>query len=248
MDKKEAMFSQDFIKGCGVGVLLTLAVAFLIQNASGLTLGQSSGKVLKKTSTATPTQQVADAGSQGAPAATAVAIADITTDDHMYGNTDAPITLVEFSDLECPYCASFHPTAQQVVDASDGQVNWVYRHFPLRSIHPDAQKLAEASECVADRSGNDAFWKFVDYIFANKTKASGVAAAANALGLDGAEIESCMNSGEFAAAVNADYDDAVNNGGRGTPYTIIVGPNGETIPLSGAVPASQIQSAIDSLL
>ncbi len=244
MTEKQQMFSNDFIKGVGVGVLLVLALMFLFQNVAGMSFGSGSAKTLKKTTTPTAQQQPA-AGDDAA--GQPVAIADVTTDDHIYGNPDAPVTLVEYSDLECPFCASFHSTAQQIVDQNPDKVNWVYRHFPLRSIHPDAQKLSEASECIADQYGNEAFWDFVDYVFANGTKASGVAAAANALGFNGASVESCMTSGEMAAVVNAQYDDALNAGGRGTPYTVVVGPNGETIPLSGAVPAAQIQSVVDSL-
>lgn len=235
---------NDFLKGVGVGVLLVLSVAFIVQNVSGASFfGNTGSKTVLKTTGTQPTTDTT-----GTQPTTEVVIADITTDDYIYGNPEAPVTLVEYSDLECPFCASFHPTAQQIVDGSDGKVNWVYRHFPLRSIHPDAQKLAEAAECVGAQKGNEAYWNFIDYVFKNGTKVATVSAAANAVGANGAQVTECMNSGEMADIVNAQYDDAVNAGGRGTPYTVIVGPNGETIPLSGAVPASQIQAVVDSLL
>ncbi len=235
--------NNDFLKGVGVGVLLVLSVAFVVQNVSGANFfGSTGSKTVLKTTGTQPTNDTTG----GQP--TQVVIADITTADYIYGNPNAPVTLVEYSDLECPFCASFHPTAQQIVDESDGNVNWVYRHFPLRSIHPDAQKLAEAAECVGAQKGGTAYWNFIDYVFKNETKVATVSTAANAVGANGAQVTACMNSGEMADIVNAQYDDAVNAGGRGTPYTVIVGPNGETIPLSGAVPASQIQAVVDSLL
>src|SRR5207237_7967826 len=84
--------------------------------------------------------------------------------DHVYGNPNASITLIEYSDFECPYCKSVHLTAKRVVDESRGQVNWVYRHFPLEMHNPGAQKQAEASECAAELGGNEAFWKFADAV------------------------------------------------------------------------------------
>ena len=92
--------------------------------------------------------------------------------DHIYGNPDAPISLIEYSDFECPYCKRFHVTAKSVVEAFDGKVNWVYRHFPLAFHNPGAQKQAEASECASELGGNDAFWKYTDALYA-RTKSGG---------------------------------------------------------------------------
>ena len=87
--------------------------------------------------------------------------------DHIRGNPNAPIVIVEYSDLECPFCKSFHETMNKVMAnyGNDGKVAWVYRQFPLEQLHPNAPTLAQASECVAELGGNDAFWKFSDKIF-----------------------------------------------------------------------------------
>ena len=85
----------------------------------------------------------------------------VTAEDHLFGNPDAPVTIIEYSDFECPYCARFHPTLEQVVAESNGSVNWVYRHWP---IHNTIEKLV-AAECVAKIKGNDAFWKYADLLF-----------------------------------------------------------------------------------
>lgn len=88
----------------------------------------------------------------------------VSDSDHLRGNKDAKIKLVEYSDFECPFCQRFHPTMLQVMGEFDGQVAWVYRHFPL-SFHASAQKAAEASECVAKEKGNDGFWEYTDSLY-----------------------------------------------------------------------------------
>ncbi|MBT4516971.1 MAG: thioredoxin domain-containing protein [Candidatus Komeilibacteria bacterium] len=82
--------------------------------------------------------------------------------DWLRGDKDAKITIVEFSDIDCPFCKRFHTTMKQIITDYDGQVNWVYRHFPLTNLHPDATKKAEAAECAGDVGGSDKFWQFVD--------------------------------------------------------------------------------------
>ncbi|MCC6639135.1 thioredoxin domain-containing protein, partial [Candidatus Falkowbacteria bacterium] len=126
-------------------------------------------------------------------------------------------------------------------------VKWVYRHFPLSSIHPEAQKLAEASECVAQIGGNDKFWEFVDKVLATSAKTAQVKATADAIGVDGSKVVDCMNAGTFEAEVAADYNDGLNAGARGTPYTIAINQDGEKAPINGALPLAQAQAIVDSL-
>lgn len=86
--------------------------------------------------------------------------------DHIIGSKDAEIIIIEYSDTECPFCKRYHEAMHQAVDAYDGKVAWVYRHFPLTSIHPLAQPGAIAAECAATLGGNDMFWKYLDALFA----------------------------------------------------------------------------------
>ncbi len=89
-------------------------------------------------------------------------IPPVTAADHIIGNPDAPIVVVEYSDLECPYCKRFGGVMKEITAESNGNVAWVYRHLV---IHPTALPKAAASECVAKLKGNDAFWKYVDLVF-----------------------------------------------------------------------------------
>jgi len=82
--------------------------------------------------------------------------------DHILGNPDAQVKIIEYSDYECPYCKSFHITMNQVVAESDGNVIWVYRHWP---IHQNSMAKLVAAECVAKIKGNEAFWKYSDLLF-----------------------------------------------------------------------------------
>ena len=93
----------------------------------------------------------------------------ITENDHIRGNPDASITIVEFSDFQCPFCTRFHPTVKQALAEYGDQVRWVYKHFPLSQIHPEAISDAEASECIAEQKGGDGFWNFADALFASQS-------------------------------------------------------------------------------
>lgn len=184
-----------------------------------------------------------------------VGVKPVTGEDHILGNPDADVKLIEFSDLECPFCKRVHPTLKQVVEqyGKEGKVAWVYRHFPLDSIHPKADKEAEASECAAELGGNDAFWRYVDKVYEVTPSNNGLDPAllpkiAGDLGLDAAKFNECLESGKYAAKVEGHTQEAVAAGGNGTPYTIVVAKNGKTFPIFGAVPFSDFQAAIEEAL
>ena len=175
--------------------------------------------------------------------------------DHIRGNPDAPVTLVEYSDFECPFCKSFHPTVKKLVDESNGQVKWVYRHFPLDELHPvKARKEAAASECAAELGGNDAFWKYADRFYEltpsnNKTDINAVLPRiAREIGLDAAKFASCLASSRHDRRIEEDVQDAVASGGRGTPWSIVVSRSGNTYPLSGAQPYAAVKQLADLAL
>jgi len=92
----------------------------------------------------------------------AINMKPVSDGDHILGDKNAPVKIVEFSDTECPFCKRFHTTMQQVVKDNNGQVAWVYRHFPLDQLHSKARKEAEATECAAELGGNEKFWAYLN--------------------------------------------------------------------------------------
>lgn len=182
-------------------------------------------------------------------------IKPITSKDHMLGSRNADVVIVEFSDLECPFCKMFHETMKQIIAeyGEDEKVAWVYRHFPLDSIHPKARKEAEATECAAELGGQLAFWEFTDEIFSvtpsnNNLDLNLLPQIAQKIGLNKEAFEKCLSEGRHAKAVAEDLEDAVNSGGRGTPYSILVGKDGRTIPISGAQSFETLKATIDKMV
>ena len=175
--------------------------------------------------------------------------------DHIYGNPNAPVSLIEYSDFECPFCKRFHATANEIVDAYGGKVNWVYRHFPLSMHNPGAQKEAEASECVAQLGGNDAFWKFANAIYA-RTKSNGngfpldqLVPLGKEMGLDERQFKECIDGMKYASRVQEDLDEGAQIGITGTPANFLLrNDTGEVILKVGAQPAEAIKPDIDKLL
>jgi len=173
--------------------------------------------------------------------------------DHIRGSNNAEVTLIEYSDLECPFCKRFHPTLKQILADYKGKVRWVYRHFPLAQLHSKAPKESEATECVAKLGGEDAFWKYLDKIYEVTPANNGLDLAqlpilAGQVGVNVAAFQKCLDSGEMTAKVATDEQDALNAGGQGTPYSVLISKDGQKIPVSGALPIEQIKQMIDSLL
>lgn len=178
----------------------------------------------------------------------------VTAEDHILGNPDAPVVIIEYSDIECPFCKQFHVTMQQIIDeyGRDGQVAWVYRHFPLAQLHPNAPRLAEASECVADVAGEQAFWNFLDEVFAiapaNTSFPMGrLNEAAVNVGADETAFTQCLDSGRHQATIEKQFNDAVSAGGQGTPHNIIIAGD-QIIPLPGAQPYATVKQVIETIL
>ncbi|MBI4138256.1 MAG: DsbA family protein [Candidatus Wildermuthbacteria bacterium] len=172
----------------------------------------------------------------------------ITAEDHVRGNPKAPVTIVEFSDLQCPYCSLFHPTLQQALEVYGDQVRWVYKHFPLDSIHPEARSAAEASECVWEQKGDDGFWKFADSIFGNQEGMGSerFREVAREIGADIGQYDLCVSSRKYQAKVEANLQEGIEAGVQGTPGSFVNG-----VLVSGAVPfegPKGLKEAIDSSL
>jgi len=177
-------------------------------------------------------------------------IKPVTSDDHIRGNPNAPIKIVEFSDIECPFCKRFHSTMKQVLEEYPDEVAWVYRHFPLDQIHPNARSAAEASECIAVLGGNDKFWAYLDTLFERtfSLNRSGLASAAEQVGVNRSAFETCLSSGKHANDVENDYQDGVSSGAQGTPYSVVVTKDDQKLVISGAQPFSAVKQILDAVL
>lgn len=184
----------------------------------------------------------------------AAEVAPVTEDDHIRGNPNAPIMIVEYSDYDCPFCKNFHETMQRVMEeyGVDGDVAWVYRHFPLEQLHPNAPRIAEASECVAELAGNDAFWTFSDLIFSEReinsqTDITRLPEFAETAGADRGEFELCYNNRKYQETIAEDVRAAVAAGGRGTPHSIVIVGDQQGV-INGAQPYGTVKQIIDNLL
>ena len=178
----------------------------------------------------------------------------VSNADYIRGDKNAKLTLITYTDFECPYCKTFHPSMKQVMTEYDGQVRWVYRNFPL-SFHANAQKEAEASLCVGDLGGTDKFWAFADKIF-ERTSSNGTGfaldqlpALAKEVGVSESKFNDCLNSGKMTSVVSAETADGTSGGASGTPTTFLVDKNAKTLSaIPGALPLDQIKTAIDAAL
>lgn len=185
----------------------------------------------------------------------AQSVKPVSDADHIRGNPNATIVIVEYSDFECPYCNQYHETMRRVIDdyGPGGQVAWVFRHFPIAQLHPNASKIAEASECVAELGGNAAFWKFSDTIFSSKTvreftdmtKLSSYAAQSGVADIPA--FDKCLAEGRYAQKVADSVQEAVRAGAKGTPYPVVVAGN-QSLPLPGAVPYESMKQMLDNLI
>lgn len=192
---------------------------------------------------AEPTGPTADQLKQAPP---------VTDDDHIRGNQDAKIVLIEYSDFECPFCARFHPTMETIKEEFGDDVAWVFRHYPL-SFHPNAQKAAEASECVAEQKGNEGFWAYTDAIFEINQRlgtisATNITEAAQTAGANMTTFQECLDSGKMAQKVTDQMAGGTAAGVSGTPGTIIVAQDGSVELINGALPVEQVRAMIQNYL
>lgn len=231
-----------------LSVLLAFFVGVLWQKVQNLQSGTSVS------SSATTKGNTVGAQASSPSFGSADQVEKLKSDDHVRGDRNARVLLIEYSDLECPFCKQFHPTAQKILDTYKGQVAWVYRHFPL-SFHQNAQKEAEASECVNELGGNDIFWKYVDAIF-ERTTSNGTGFAldklgplAKEVGIDQTKFQRCLDSGKYTKHVQDDETAGGKAGVTGTPGNILLDTKtGTTKLIPGALPYDQFKQAIDDLL
>ncbi len=174
--------------------------------------------------------------------------------DHILGNPEAQVKVVEYADLECIYCKTFNTTMHQIMDyyGKSGKVAWVYRPFPLKTIHSKAPKEAEAAECAADQGGDTAFFKYIDQIYAitpgeNNLDLAQLPIVAGQIGLDIPTFNQCLSSGKYTDRINKSYAEALAAGAQGTPFILIM-VGSDAIALQGGQPYDSMRAAIDTVL
>ena len=177
-------------------------------------------------------------------------------DDPMKGNPDAELTIVEFSDFQCPFCMRFYVQTMPLIEEAyidTGKINFVYRDFPLQH-HQNAVPTHIAAEC-ADEQG--AFWPYHDILFETQNTWKSLPSEtifvqlvkyADDLGLQISEFESCLNSASFVQEIQMDYREGVEYGVRGTPAFFIGNEEDGYVLLSGAQPFEVFQNVIESKL
>lgn len=230
-----------FVTGLCLGISVSSLIA-IVAILLMLTGGRMAGQIAVAPQ---PAAQVPAADpTAGQPAPAAQPVAAVTDKDHIRGAKDAKVTLIEYSDFQCPFCNRHEPTVEKILKDFPKDVRLVYRHYPL-SFHQNAQKSAEASECAAKIGGGDAFWKMHDKLFAQNDALNGAIGAdfyqniAKEIGVDVNKFKSCMDSGETASIVSADMATGNDSGVEGTPATFV---NGKLV--SGAVPYETFKAAV----
>lgn len=243
--------------------ILAYAVIFsgLIVSASLVFVGvQFSGNDTLKASITGPTDEVKQPEVkkivQNAPAAAkptedpAKNVKKVTKTDHIRGNANAKISVIEYSDFQCPFCQRVHPTLKSVLEKYGDKVNWVYRHYPLPFHNPEATSKAEAAECANELGGNDKFWEMTDYFYENMgSKVDELPAIAKKIGLNESAFKTCLESGKYKDHINKDMSEGSAAGVTGTPGNIVLNnKTGEAIALKGAKPLSSFETVIDEML
>ena len=165
---------------------------------------------------------------------------EVLSNDHIQGNPDAKITIIEYSDFQCYYCSQFHETMLSILKETD--VRWIYRHFPLGS-HEYAKKAAEAAECAGEQGK---FWEYADALFAYKGKVSDevIVSAAQKIKVNQSAFAKCLSSGKYTKTVAVHHNSGVDLKISGTPTFFLNGKR-----YNGYIPLDEFKKIIkDKLL
>src|SRR3989344_244689 len=227
--KTQKQKSGDLFWKVTTVVLIAILAVMAFKNPTGGTTGGA----------------VVPSGEIGAPSPSApIDMESIVDDDAVRGDKNAPVTIVEWSDYQCPFCQRFYAETEPSIEEQyikTGKVKFVYRDFPL-PFHENAQKAAEAAECAGEQGK---YWEMHDLLFAQGVAGgvTGFKQDAQQLGLDTAKFNTCLDSGAMAAETQKDLADGSAVGIQGTPGFII---NGKLV--SGAQPFSVFKQVIDAEL
>jgi len=173
----------------------------------------------------------------------------VSDEDHVLGPDDAPVTLVEYGDFQCPHCARAHRVLPKVLKRLDGRVRFVFRNFPLAESHPDAMHAAAAAESVSARVGEDAFWRMHDLMYDHQRDGDDslddahLVRYAEQAGADPADVALDLAGDAYESEVKADFMSGVRSGVNGTPTFFINGQRFEGDWTSADAFAAALESA-----
>ncbi len=190
-----------------------------------------------------------------------VNIKPVSTSDHILGNPSARIVIVEYSDLECPFCKQFHATMHAIINefGKGGDVAWVFRNAPIPQLHPKSPHEHEAAECVAELGGNDKYWQYIDKIYEVTPSNNGLDPAllpqiAAEIGIDSTKFQTCLASNKFAQKITGQFNEGLaaatillGPNQFGTPFSIAVIGN-QKLPIEGAQPLAALRAEIQQIL
>jgi protein-disulfide isomerase len=234
---------QSLVLGLSWGVAIISVIGFCVMLAGSLSSGSTAvaakpananaNAAVKPTPTPTPAPE--DTGDVSKMSA-------VSGSDHIRGNKNAKVTLIVVSDYQCPYCQRHETTINQLLKDYGDKIRVVWRNFPLSSIHPYAQKAAEAGECAGEQGK---FWEMHDKMFENQSALdeASLKSYAKSLGLNSGSFESCLTSGKMADKVTKQASEAQAAGISGTPGTFV---NDQLV--KGAYPIDTFKGIIDGLL
>ena len=246
----ESKSSKGVQSSVGVPLAIVIAGGLI---AAAIYFGSSTGG-LRTAPTGDQGSGAAAAPDAAGDPAVAVGVGDIRPvdkSDHVRGSANAKVTVIEYSDIECPFCKKFHPTMVQLLKEYPKDVRWVWRHFPLEQLHDNARIAAIGTECAGEQGK---FWELVDYMM-EKVEAgeelaeTNLPALAQSVGVtNSVQFKTCLSERKYNQKIDDDIADAATAGGRGTPYSVIIGPNGEKEALSGAQPYAALKAAVEKHL
>lgn len=187
-------------------------------------------------------QESAQGNQQGGSATSGRVDATLDGSDAIYGNPEAPITLFVFADYNCPYCADFHPTVKDYVDRNEGDVNYIHMNYPV--FGGESMQLANASECIKQEVGVDAYFAFMEAAYSADT----LDGALQQLNVDAGMVRECTSDQRYSEKIQDNLAEGENFGISGTPTTLVRNNElGEGTVLPGAVPVNDLNRAVEEV-
>jgi protein-disulfide isomerase len=177
----------------------------------------------------------------------------ITSNDHLLGNPEAPVVLVEYADVDSEYSKDFQAVMEEVIQnyGTQGNVAWIYRDFPLVNQDPTSEKDDEAAECAAGLGSQSTFFAFIDAMQAaapgdTQFDPSGYDSIASSLGISTGSFDDCLTAHTYQKKIEADYASGKSVGVSGTPYSVLFVKGQKPITISGSVPYATMKQILDT--